>query len=197
MNLDAAIAAQIEGKLVRASMVVRIATDPPVRAWFGNGDLEHEADAVETEGGLYKGVGLLPEMPPLQQMVNGAASRVDLTASGVDARIVALADADASEVRSKRVDFGIKFFDTDWAPLGQTIWLAQYEADVIRTDMVSTADFNRARSVTLSIGSIMTGRRRPKLAFWTRAWQRLREATDAFCDRVSLYTAEAEIKWPP
>lgn len=197
MNLEPAIAAQIAGRLIRASVIVHIASDPPVRAWFGIGDLQHDADAIDPTGGIYKGVGELIEIPAIQQMVNGAAQRVELAVSGVSDRIVQLADADAESIRSKRVDIGLKFFDEDWQPLGDTVWLAEFESDVIRTETTSASTFQRLRSVSLSLGSIMTGRRRPKLSFFTRAQQRRRSPDDAFCDRTGLYSAETEIKWPP
>lgn len=197
MNLEPAIAAQIAGRLIRVSVLVYIASDPPVRAWFGIGDLDHEPDAVDTEGGIYKGVGELIEVPAIQQMVNGAAQRVELAVSGVSDRIVQLADADAESIRSKRVVIGYQFFEEDWQPLGATIWLSEFESDVIRTETTSASSFQRLRSVSLSLGSIMTGRRRPKLSFFTRAQQRRRSPDDAFCDRTGLYSAETEIKWPP
>jgi len=197
MNINALVKAQIDGRLIRMSWLVRLATEEPVRVWFGIGDIEHGIDAVETEGGIYKGIGTLLEMPPLQQLTNGTAERIDLSMSGVSAEIVALADADAPEVRSKRVDIGIMFFDEDWQPLSDTMWVWSGEADVIKTSSQSSADFTRTRTVTLSIGSDLTGRRRPKLSYWTRAQQRRRSPDDAFCDRTAIYSQGSSIKWPP
>jgi hypothetical protein len=197
MNLDALIQAQIDGHLIRRSVLMHIATDPAVRAWTGNGSFEKAADAVDTTGGTYLGLGEMQEIPALQQLVNGVASRIELSLSGVDDQIVALADEDAAEVRSKLVSLGLQFFDDAWQPLGDTLWIWDGEADVIRTDTVSGPDFNRSRVVTLSVGSLTTGRRRPRLNHFTRAQQRQRSADDAFCDRTGLYSRDTEIKWPP
>jgi hypothetical protein len=197
MNIDSLIQAQIDGHLIRRSVLMHIATDTPVRAWTGVGTFPHPGDAVDATGGDYLGLGEMQDIPALQQLVNGVASRVELSLSGVDDRIVALADADAADVRSKIVSLGLQFFDEAWQPLGDTLWIWDGEADVIRTDTVSGPDFVRSRIVTLSVGSITTGRRRPKLNHFTRAQQRRRSSDDAFCDRTGLYSADTELKWPP
>jgi len=197
MNINPLIQAQIDGHLIRRSVLMHIATDPPVRAWTGIGPFEHPGDAVDATGGTYLGLGEIQDIPALSQLVNGVASRIDLSLSGVDARIVALADADAAEVRSKVVSIGLQFFGGDWQPLGDTLWIWDGEADVIRSDTVSNPDFTRTRTVTLSVGSTTTGRRRPRLNRFTRAQQRIRSSDDAFCDRTALYAPDTELKWPP
>lgn len=196
MNLDPLIQAQIDGHLIRRSVLMHIATATPVRAWTGVGPFEHPGDAVDATGGTYLGLGEMQDIPALQQLVNGVASRIELSLSGVDDRIVALADADAADVRSKIVTLGLQFFGADWQPLGDTLWIWDGEADVIRTDSVSSPDFGRQRTVTLSVGSLTTGRRRPVLSHFTRAQQRRRSPTDAFCDRTGLYSNDTELKWP-
>lgn len=191
MNLDPLIQAQIDGKLIRASYLMRIDTDEPVLVWTGAGDLV-------MGGETYLGLGILPDVPSFQSLVNGVANRIELTVSGVDARIAMLAGEDAEEVRGKQVRIGLQFLDAGFQPLGDPFWVApDYEADVISTDSQSNADFGRVRSVTLSIGSSTTGRRRPRLSYWTRAQQIIRSPTDAFCNLVSRYTADREMKWPP
>lgn len=197
MNIDPLIQAQIDGHLIRRSVLMHIATATPVRAWTGVGEFEHPGDAVDATGGTYLGLGEMQDIPALQQLVNGVASRVDLSLSGVDDRIVALADADAADVRSKAVTLGLQFFGADWQPLGDTLWIWDGEADVIRTDSVSSPDFGRQRTITLSVGSLTTGRRRPVLSHFTRAQQRRRSSDDAFCDRTGLYSGDTELKWPP
>lgn len=197
MNIDPLIQAQIDGHLIRRSVLMHIATDVPVRAWTGDGLFEHPGDTVDLTGGTYLGLGEMQDVPALQQLVNGVASRIELSLSGVDDRMVELADADAADIRSKVVTLGLQFFGADWQPLGDTMWIWDGEADVIRTDTVSDPSFGRRRTVTLSVGSLTTGRRRPVLSFFTRAQQRRRSADDAFCDRTALYSGDSELKWPP
>lgn len=191
MNLDPLIQAQIDKKILRASYLMRIATDAPVLVWTGSGD-------IVIGGEVYQGLGILPDVPAFQSLVNGVAARIDITMSGVDAEISRLAGEDANEVRGKQVRIGLQFLDEGFQPLGDPLWVApDYYADVISTDSSSSSDFGRVRSVTLSIGSATTGRRRPRLSFWTRAQQIIRSLTDAFCNLASRYSAESEIKWPP
>lgn len=191
MNLNPLIQAQIDGRLLCASYALRIDTSPPVLAWTGAG-------SIVIEGETYLGLGTIPDVPSFQSLINGVASRLDLSLSGVDAQVLALASGDAAQVRGKEVKVGLVFLDKTLQPIGSPLWVGpDYEADVISTESVSTADFGRARTVTLSIGSTTTGRRRPHLNYWTRAQQIIRSATDAFCDLVSRYTAESEMKWPP
>lgn len=196
MNLDPLIQAQIDGKLIRRCVLLYVATDTPIRVWTGVGDFDKAADAVDIEGGIYKGLGEIQEIPALQQLVNGVAQRIDLSLSGVDANIVALADSEAADVRSKAVSIGLQFFGEDWQTLGDTLWIWDGEADVVKSESLSGADFTRVRTITLSVGTLTTGRRRPKLTFFTRSQQRRRSPTDAFCDRVALYSADTELKWP-
>lgn len=191
MNLNPLIQAQIDGRLFCASYALRIDADTPVRAWTGAG-------TIMIDGEPYLGLGTIPDVPAFQSLVNGVASRLDLSLSGVDAQVLALASGEAAEVRGKEVKVGLIFLDKSLQPIGTPLWVGpDYEADVITTESISTADFGRARTVTLSVGSTTTGRRRPHLNYWTRAQQIIRSATDAFCDLVSRYTTESEMKWPP
>ena len=67
------------------SILVRIATTPPARLWSGVGDLYVPVDAVETEAAaLYLGGGeLLDGLSDIEQLLNGAAARLDVRVSGV------------------------------------------------------------------------------------------------------------------
>jgi len=197
VNLDALIQAQIDRKLIRACYVFRMATDPVVRLWTGVGDIQINAAGPETTGGVYQGLGVLTAMPEIENLMNGTAQRVDFSLSGVSPEIVALADGDAESIRSKAVNIGVLFMGDDWQPLAAPLWVWDGEADVIKTDTTSSPDFVRQRRITLSVGSIMTGRRRPKLNSFTRAQQRRRSPDDAFCDRTKLYTIGTEVAWPP
>ena len=197
MNLDPLIAAQIDRKLIRMSILMYVDTEEPIRAWMGVAPLEKAADAVDLTGGTYLGLGAMQGVPALQQLTNGQAQRIELTLSGVDERVAALADAEAADVRSRIVTLGLQFFGPDWQPLGDTVWIWDGEADVVKAEMISTPDFTRVRTVSLSVGSTTTGRRRPRLNTFTRSQQRRRSSTDAFCDRTGLYSNDSELKWPP
>lgn len=190
MNLNPLIQAQIDGRLLDVAYVLEIATTPPTRAWTGAGD-------IVLNGNTFRGLGVWTDVPSFTSLINGVANRLELSLSGVDAQVMALANGDAEEVRGKAVTMGLLFMDRALQPIGDIIPVGDYEADVISTDSSSSSEFGRVRTVSLSIGSITTGRRRPPLNFWTRARQILRSATDRFCDLVSRYTNDSEMKWPP
>lgn len=197
MNLDAAIQAQIDGSLIRASYLLYVDSTPPVRAWTGVGPIQVDPWGQDTTGGTYLGVGLLGGVPALAQLVNGTAARLDLSLSGVDSTIIDLATGGSDDIRMKPVSVGLIFMGEDWQPLSTPLCVFVGDSDVIRFASQSSPNGERSREVTLSIGSVLTGRRRPNYSYWTRAGQRARSGDDAFCDRVAGYNVDSELKWPP
>lgn len=180
--------------IIRAAILFRLDTDPPVQLWSGVGDLEVPADAVQPVKGLYLGAGELQGMPDLQQLINGAADRVEFTLSGFDAAALALFDAESS-VRGRRINIGAMPLDDSWQQAAPVLWVWEGEADVPMLSETADGD-KRTRSITLSAGSAMTGRRRPKSAFFSDADQRRRSPDDAFCQRVGLYISSYPKTWP-
>lgn len=170
-------------------------TDGPVRAWLGFGDYPLEADDVDTEGGTYKGIGLVGEVPALRQLVGGLAERVEFTLNGADDITLALADEDADTVRNAPVHVGVIFFDEDWQAVDPIAWLWDGTADTPAVDRDGSGS-QVVRRVSLSVGSAFVDRSRPSLSFYTPTDQKRRSATDTFCDRVPLYSAEQTIIWP-
>lgn len=196
MNLDPLIQAQIAGRLINVSWLLYIDSDEPVRAWSGVGRLPLAAWGADEVGGDYLGLGVLVDVPSLQQLVNGVAQRLEIGLSGVDAQISELANDGASEIRARSTVIGMLFMDDHWQPLAAPLAVWFGEADAIRSDRQSSPNGEQTRSITLSAGSTTTGRRRPRYSYYTRAQQRARSSDDAFCDRVSLMTTDRELKWP-
>lgn len=196
MNIDSLIQEQIAGHLINVSWLLYIDSDEPVRAWNGVGRLAVGPWGADTTGGDYLGIGALIEVPALQQLVNGVAQRIEISLSGVDAQIVSLADEGASEIRAKDTNVGMLFMDGDWQPLATPLAVWTGESDSIRCDSAPDSDGNKKRTISLSVGSTTTGRRRPRYNLYTRAQQRQKSPTDAGCDRVALYSQERELKWP-
>jgi hypothetical protein len=158
------------------------------------------ANNIDTQGGTFLGVGELVGMPVLSQLVNGTADRVEFTLSGVDASILALADAEADTVRSAPVHVALMAFDEDFQESTSPVWIWEGEADVPRVSRQSVAgedgSFQVVRSMSLSVGSVFTGRRRANLSFMNGVDQRRRSSDDAFCDRASVYSSGTTRKWP-
>lgn len=197
MDLDPLIQAQIDGKSIRASWVMLIDTPEPVRAWTGVGQLLHPPENFDPVGGMCLGLGEIGEMPGFSSMVNASAERREFTLSGVSPRIYALASVDAPEVRGRACKVGLRFFDDDLQALAPTLHIWDGTADLMRTARTSTPEGVKTRMVSLSVGSIMTGRRRPPMQSYTRSQQRGRTADDAFCDLVANMSTDRTFAWPP
>lgn len=164
---------------MKASLLLRIASEPPARAWSGHGDLIIPADIVESQPAKYLGGGELVNLPDLQQVINGIAARMDVVVSGVSAAILALAVSEAASVKGAPVHIGIVYFNDD-LQIDEVEWIG-----VLRADTLTTASKDRTRSITLSIGTDFTDRSRAPIAFWTDADQRRRSPTDAIFDHVA------------
>jgi hypothetical protein len=190
--------AQLEGGGLRPGFLLRVASTPVIRLWAGVGDLAIDSDAVETQdGAIYAGSGALVGVPAISALVNGVAERADFTLSGtaITGPLASLAGSEAELVRGAAVNLGFLVFDDNGQKLSPVAWLWDGEADVLRVAR-SGQDGQAVRSLTLSVGSIMTGRRRPGLAYFTDADQRRRSADDAFFDRVKIYSRGSTRVWP-
>jgi len=180
----------------RYAVVVKIeAASGPIRAWSGVGDLEIEADDVDLTGGIYQGIGILGEIPPLRQLIGGLAERLEFNLTAPTGEILALADDDVDDVRSARVNMGVIFFDSHWQMVADPAWLTDGTADVPSVNRTPNGQ-QIQRSASLSVGSAFTDRTQPALTYYTDADQRRRSPTDRFCERVAGYTGVSTIKWP-
>ena len=195
MNFSEAFALQLAGGVVRPAIFFRLATDPVIRIWGGVGDFALAADNIETAGGVYQGWGELNDIPALAQLINGVASRVDFAVSGVGPVAARLADEEAEDIRGRRVNLGVMALGSDWQPVSTVAWLWEGEADTLIIDSRLDGD-QRIETLTLSVASIFTGRRRPRYRHYTDAEQRRRSPDDRYCERVSLYAQEYTKVWP-
>lgn len=172
-----------------------VESDPPLRAWLGVGDFNFPADAIDSGGGIYSGVGELVNLPVLSQLINGTADRVEFVLAGVSAEILDLVDADANQVRYKRCFLGLTALDADGSVASTHLWLWDGRVDAVRVAW-DEGEAARVRTIALSVGDAMTGRSRAPLAFYTGPDQRRRSPDDAFCDRSGIYTQGSTVKWP-
>lgn len=168
---------------LRESFLFRLECDPPAYLWSGVGDLI-------VEGDTYLGGGeLLSGLPEIQQLVNGTASRVDFTASGVDAETIRLAREDRASVDGALVRIGTVPMNADWQIIGPVDWEWEGIADVVTVDRSATETGEVIRSISLSVGSADTSRSRSQLTLYTDADQRRRSQDDAFFSHVGGITA--------
>lgn len=178
---------------VRPAIFMRIDSDPVARAWSGVGDFHLDQDVVETEvgGAIYKGTGLISNMPAFEALLNGAMSRLDVTISGVAQSILDMVDAAIADVEGAAIHFGLSFLDADQQPVAAPLWMIEGAVDELSTDRQPGV-----RSVSLSAAYGAVDRRRPALAWLTQSDQQRRHAGDRCCDRMPLYDAGRQLVFP-
>lgn len=171
---------------MRESFGIRIDSDPVARLWTGFGDILIPADIVESEPAIYLGGGELLNVPEFDVPINGAAERIDIRLSGVNAAIMAIATEEAASIKGAKVHFTRFYFGDDWQ-----LTDVEYDA-VFRADKLSfTSDDGgngRTRTMTLSIASQDTNRNRAPQAYFTDQDQRRRSPTDAIFSHVAGIT---------
>lgn len=185
----------LDSSTQRIGIFFRLATEPVVRLWLGVGKCRVGINAEDADGAIYKGFGELQNVPVVQQLINGAAERVEFFASGVTAETLRMASIEASDVRGARVAMGVGIFSGSWQLLGVPKWIFRGIADFVVLNQEPSED-GLMRMVTLSVGSLFTGRRRRGLSYLTDRDQQERHPGDLFCERTSLYSADVNKVWP-
>ncbi|MEG3086185.1 hypothetical protein [Sphingomonas sp. PB4P5] len=179
----------------RRSILFRLGSDPAAYLWSGVGDLELPINALDGTPTIYRGAGALLDIPELEQLINGAADRIDISISGVSVEGIRLALEDAPSVKGASVHIGAAYFDKHWQ-LIEVEWLALLRADTLLVAGQQT-ETGRSRTVTLSIGTDFTDRSRAPVAFFTDPDQRRRSSDDRIFDHVSGITQGTSRKFGP
>jgi hypothetical protein len=191
--------------LVRGAILFRIATGlndspigPVIRLWAGIGEMTIDADTIEDDAGnLYQGLGLLGGIPAVSELINGLQERIafSISGEGMTADIAAIASTEAADIRGARCNLGFLIFDKDWQIASPTAWLWEGTADSLTISRDGDAE-SATRTITLSVGSLFTGRRRPQIAYFTDADQKRRSPDDDFFINVRGYSAKTTKVWP-
>lgn len=176
---------------MRKSILFRIASDPIARISSTVNSIIIPADIVETEPALYLGGGNLVNVPDLEQVINGTASRIEITISGVSAETQRLAMADAPSVKGAKCHIADIYLDDDWQVI-DVEWLA-----VLRADFLTTARQGLTRSITISISTGDTDRSRAPISYWTDADQRRRSPDDRFFDHIAGISSGTSRRFGP
>lgn len=192
--LSAAEIDALESDTQRIGVFFRMATTPVVRVWLGVGAIDPGINAYDASNEIYAGLGELIDVPSLNQLINGLAERVTFHVSGVSERTSALASLEADTVKGTAVAVGICLFGAAWQQLGVPVWLWRGTADFVTRTQQSDGRMT-TRMIELSVGSLMTGRRRRGLSFLTDRDQQSRHLGDRFCERTVLYSAFEKV-WP-
>lgn len=180
---------------MKFSPILRIASDPVALVWGGVGWLDLPADIVLPEPARAIGGGQLVQIPDLDLLINGAASRIDVTVSGVSARTIALFQDEQRTLRGALAHVGLIWFDDDWQ-LDVVEWLTVLTVGSSSISSQPSQD-GRTRSITISLGSDFTDRNHAGLSLWTDADQRRRSPDDAFFDHVAGITTGTSRQFAP
>lgn len=170
--------------------------DQTLRLWMGLNDIPIGIEAIDDAGSMYTGAGRLLALPELEILINGLADRIEFNLSGVPSEVVAKIDDAAPEVKGQEVHVGIAPLDDNYQPVTSILPLWFGIADFWSIKMDPTQDSPSTRTITLSVGSGMTGRSRPRRLMFTDAAQRSLYPTDKFFDRVARYVRTYVVAWP-
>lgn len=180
---------------MKMSPLLRIACDPIARVWGGVGWLDIPADSVEPEPARYLGGGQLLQIPDLEMLLNGQASRIDITISGVSRKTVSIFKDESKTLYGALVQIGLVWFDDDWQ-IDTVEWLSVYTCGAPTISSKSNQN-GRTRSISLSIGSDFVDRNIAPLALWTPADQARRSPDDLIFDHVPGYSTGTSRQFGP
>jgi hypothetical protein len=189
----------MESDVVNIGVFFRLDTTPPVRIWLGFGEVDPGVNLLDASGAQYLGFGEIATLPPFRQLTNGAAERITLTLSGVSGDVLTIASGgDSEQVKGKNVSYGFAVMAANWSLLGPIHWCANYTADYLSITQEVTDDPHHPiiRTVSLSCGTLLTGRRRPGLAYFSDQDQQARFPGDRFCERTPVYANGFSKAWP-
>lgn len=179
----------------RESYLFRIETDDPANFWSGNGSLLLPADAVLPAPTLFPGAGELVNIPDLESLINGKAQRLDVTLSGVSPDTIVFATEEAAQIKGAPVWIGRVTFDENWQ-VETVAW--EWSGEGSGLSVASQAsDQGRSRSITLSVVTGSTQRRRSPTSFFTDADQRRDFPTDAIFSHVAGISMGTTRRWGP
>jgi hypothetical protein len=196
---SAAAIAQTRGGAVSAGMFLRVETDPVMRVFVGGIGLYDQVPVSAIEpvaGALYYGLGEVADFPELEAFLNGKAGRLDLTLQGavVTQPVFALAARDLDLTEGAECNFGLCLFDRELQPMSPVAWLW---AGIGSSLSLKKDPQGGVKSITLPVGSLLTGRRRPNGGRWTDASQKARTAgADRSCELLANYNQGTTKQWP-
>lgn len=168
-----------------------------IRLYAGAGDFPLDADAVETEGGIYESAGRWAGgLPDVDHLINGQAQGLTLQLSGVDVETARTYIRERSEIVGAPGAFGWAVLDERYRMAGPVRWSLRGKLSQPRIGRQRSGESTWTRILSVTLISGAYARRRGEHAYFTKADQRRSHPTDAACDRVGLYSAETTRKWP-
>lgn len=166
-----------------------------VRLWSGDGLHRLGADAIDTTGGDYIGLGFPANVPALTQCINGAFDNLDFVLSGVDQTAIDLSTVNRDQVFRSPIHVGLCDFDAAAQPIGTPDWLWEAKAGKPRIKRSGQGD-TAVRAIVLPSSTAMVDRNVAAYAYWTPADQKARFPTDQGCDYTPSYAEDTTYAWP-
>ena len=181
MDFSEAIAAQIAGRSVKMSPLLRLDfLSGTQRYWMGTGDLP-------AGGHVWTGSKGLVDIGPVTAPVNGDAPEQTFTLSGVDEAFVTVATASKAEYYGRLCFIYFQFFDaTDpnlWQSLDSPVAFWWGRMFGLKAALASEDD-GFTQTLTLSAETVFASRRRPRNAYYTDRDQQARFPGDRGMERV-------------
>ncbi|WKL57234.1 hypothetical protein Q1W73_16450 [Asticcacaulis sp. ZE23SCel15] len=159
------------------------------RLWTGFGNIAATADDAFEASAIYKGMGILRELPELSSLPSGAARRFDISFSGVHALprswMLPTTDIFKSPIRIGTVDF-----DDDFQMTDAIDWEVSAKVDVVRS-----SDDGGVRTVTVSCIAGSATLARARNTHWTPAQHRKNNPTDTAMKMVPSMSVMRILKW--
>ncbi len=200
MDLSAEEIDALDQNAQRIGLFFRLDTSPVVRLWAGVGPCKPGVNTLDpSDGGTYNGCGELTDIPAFQNLINGAAERVEFTLSPVSQAIANIAVIeDVPAVKNKPCAVGFGIMDEDWQLIGPVHWPFQGIADYLGIAIQGASDIDgqTTRLVKLSVGNGLTGRKRRGFSYWTDQDHQRRVPGDRFCERTALISQTTGKTWP-
>ena len=201
MIVDSGQLALLRSQIVRIVPILFINTPTPVRVAASFGSFVIGSNGVDTVGGTYLGLGDISGLPSLDSLINGAASRLELTISAIGEQGDEIADAieaDTSDLITSKAHIGFILLDANYQPSGAdpVFWLWAGTCDKTAVQKEVGENGAPVKTISISVGSVFVRRRYGRPAYYTDTEQRQRSATDAFCMNVKGYSQETTKPWP-
>lgn len=190
--------AQLNGQHVVASLYVFFDfLSAPIRVWEGDGPIDREGFTWNGLGSRQDATGSpLQAIDGLEEAINGAAPQLTLTLSGVDARVVAAAqaDADAGEIEGRDLTVYMGFYNASlpgMVPLDSLVVLGIWTMQ--RPNF--TASGATLRTIALPCETLFSQRSRAPFALLTDRDQQQRYPGDRALEFVPKMI-DRTVTWP-
>lgn len=176
--------ALLRGDSVRATWLFRFDfASQTMRVWPGFGDL--------VAGGFtWQGLGRATEVSDMALGPGFSGDAIEITLSGVDAEIAALALDQSDEVYGRRALIYAQALGADWAPIDAPVIVYGGVMDTMKVSLSPSEG-----TIKLRLESILAAKYRPPYGSYTHFDQQKRHAGDNGLERVAILV-DHTASWP-